>query len=155
MPTELRPYFKRIYMWFMAIILICTIFSGIMFILSQSIIISLIVFALPVGLSTPMVVSFMITEQRHHYLISKEEIIVRGGIINRTTRSIPIANIDNLTINRTLSDRFIGIGTISIDTPGGTGYELVLKYVEINSLRKAVRDIKAAMKRYHNKTKVD
>lgn len=54
------------------------------------------------------------------YQVHGSEIIVRKGLFNVTTKHIPFTNVTNIAIRSGLVDRLLGIGTIEIETAGGS-----------------------------------
>jgi uncharacterized membrane protein YdbT with pleckstrin-like domain len=55
------------------------------------------------------------------YEIQEEEVIVRGGIWTRTVKHVPYRTVTNLTVKRGLLDRWLGLGTLDIQTAGMSG----------------------------------
>jgi hypothetical protein len=46
------------------------------------------------------------------------------------------------------SSDLLGVGNLCIDTPGGTGYEIVMKHIEINILNEVVVELKKHMEEH-------
>lgn len=61
------------------------------------------------------------------YEIEPDKVIIRKGILTKTQQNIPMRMITDFRLQRTLYDRFLGIGSIQIQTAGqsqtATGYE--------------------------------
>ena len=57
----------------------------------------------------------------------------RGGVLTRTVRHVPYRTVTNITVKRGLVDRWLGMGTLEIqtsETSGTTGVEQVLTGLE-------------------------
>lgn len=52
------------------------------------------------------------------YTITSKRIIVRFGIVNRQEQKALLRRVQNTTIQQTLWERFLGVGSIDIDTAG-------------------------------------
>ena len=63
------------------------------------------------------------------YTISGDSLIMRRGLISTVEKTIPIKNIDNIEVKISLFGRLLGLADVYVDTPGGYGYELVMKDV--------------------------
>jgi len=63
----------------------------------------------------------------HNTLLSlKNDIIVyESGIISHNIITVPVKNVTDFTINRTLLERIFNVANIKINTAGGMGYEVV------------------------------
>ncbi len=55
------------------------------------------------------------------YEIEEDEVIVRAGIWTRSVKHVPYRTVTNLTVKRDIIDRFLGIGTLQIQTAGMSG----------------------------------
>lgn len=58
------------------------------------------------------------------YTIGETEIVVRKGVINKTVKYIPFRTITNVSSRYGLYDRFLGIGTVEIETAGKSGQQI-------------------------------
>ena len=139
-----RPSFRRLYLGLGASIALYYLVSPEAF--ESAPWLPVIPFAVAVLAAVIISAFALLTTYSYKYTIGEEELVSEQGIINRTTRSVPIANIDNITVERPLSNILLGVGTICIDTPGGTGYELVLRHVEVGELRQMIDELKSRMK---------
>jgi len=103
--------------------------------------------AVALSLAAALIAGYaLLTVYSNRYSLSNEEVTIDKGILNRVHRSVPLANVDNITVHRSISDRLLGMGDICIDSPGGTGYELVLSHVDIAVLDSIVSEMKEHMK---------
>ncbi len=61
------------------------------------------------------------------YVVEDDKVIIRKGILTKIQQNIPLRMITDFRLHRTLYDRFLGIGSIQIQTAGqsqtATGYE--------------------------------
>jgi membrane protein YdbS with pleckstrin-like domain len=67
------------------------------------------------------------------YEICEDEVIVRAGVLTRTVKHVPYRTVTNITVKRGLFDRWLGIGTLEIQTAGmsgTTGVEQILAGLE-------------------------
>jgi putative membrane protein len=55
------------------------------------------------------------------YEIQESEVIVRAGIVTRSVKHVPYRTVTNLTVKRGLLDRWLGLGTVDIQTAGMSG----------------------------------
>ena len=79
---------------------------------------------------------------RFRYRITRTEIIIQSGIINRQHRSIPIERIQNIEIEQSVLPRIFGTAKVKIETAGSAKTEGVLEYVSVeraHQIRKIVR----------------
>ena len=141
----LRPSFRRLYVGLAIMLLTGLGLSFALYFGMGGSLLSAIPGALAVLIAVPLAIFALFTTYSHSYVFSEQEITVNQGVINRISRSVPVANVDNIAVQRNLVDLLLGVGSISIDTPGGTGYELVIKHVEINLLKEVVEELKAHM----------
>jgi uncharacterized membrane protein YdbT with pleckstrin-like domain len=61
------------------------------------------------------------------YVIRNDRITIHKGILTKTQQNIPYRSVTDFALQRTLFDRYLGIGSINIQTAGQsqspTGYE--------------------------------
>lgn len=60
----------------------------------------------------------------HQYVITSDRIIERIGIVSTTKRIVPVRAITETLVNRTLTDRIFGSGTVHVDVAGARGINL-------------------------------
>lgn len=81
--------------------------------------------------------------QRHTYRLTDDAIVERKGVLNRRERVVEFARIQQVEVNRTVVDRFLGTAELRIETAGdATESELVLRVVveeEAQRLRAELR----------------
>jgi uncharacterized membrane protein YdbT with pleckstrin-like domain len=55
------------------------------------------------------------------YEIRADEVIVRVGILTRSVKHVPYRTVTNLTVRRGILDRWLGLGSLDIQTAGISG----------------------------------
>ncbi len=55
------------------------------------------------------------------YEVQDDEVIVRAGIWTKSVKHVPYRTVANLTVKRDILDRWLGIGTLNIQTAGMSG----------------------------------
>src|SRR4051794_11633456 len=55
------------------------------------------------------------------YTITNRRLIVRTGILNKTGKDLPLIRINDVSYQRSLSDRILGCGTLNIQTAADNG----------------------------------
>jgi len=55
------------------------------------------------------------------YEIGDEQVIVRQGVLTRAVKHVPYRTVTNITVKRGLLDRWLGLGTLEIQTAGMSG----------------------------------
>ncbi len=78
-------------------------------------------------------------------VISNERIIYKKGVFNINTPDVDVDKIQNMKVHQTFFQRMFNFGTLSIDTSGGEGYEIIFEGVPKISRKRAV--IKSVMER--------
>jgi putative membrane protein len=80
------------------------------------------------------------------FLIRKEEIIIKSGVLSRNQRNIPIERVQNVDITQNFLHQLLNIAKVEIQTAGGTETEGVLEYVS-KSDAEEIRDV---IRQYQN-----
>jgi len=55
------------------------------------------------------------------YEVQDDEVIVRAGIWTQSVKHVPYRTVTNLTVKRDILDRWLGLGTLNIQTAGMSG----------------------------------
>lgn len=55
------------------------------------------------------------------YEVQDDEVIVRAGIWTKSVKHVPYRTVTNLTVKRGILDRWLGLGTLNIQTAGMSG----------------------------------
>lgn len=80
--------------------------------------------------------------RRFTYTIGEHELVIERGLLNRSRRSIPLARIQDVSIERKPLARLFGLAEVKVETGGGEKDEAVLDSVSIaeaERLRAALR----------------
>ena len=79
------------------------------------------------------------------YVIRNDRITIHKGILTKTQQNIPYRSVTDFALQRTLFDRYLGIGSINIQTAGQsqspTGYEgSLVGLIDYNSLHGQLKE---------------
>ncbi len=80
--------------------------------------------------------------RRFTYTVAEHELVIERGLLNRSRRSIPLARIQDVSIERKPLARLFGLAEVKVETGGGEKDEAVLdsvSLVEAERLRAALR----------------
>jgi putative membrane protein len=55
------------------------------------------------------------------YEVQDDEVIVRAGVWTKSVKHVPYRTVTNLTVKRDVLDRWLGLGTLNIQTAGMSG----------------------------------
>jgi putative membrane protein len=94
-------------------------------------------------LGVVMLVITWVGWRRFTYTVAEHELVIERGLLNRTRRSIPLARIQDVSIERKPLARLFGLAEVRVETGGGEKDEAVLDSVslaEAERLRAALRD---------------
>jgi putative membrane protein len=86
--------------------------------------------------------------RRFTYTVAEHELVIERGLLNRSRRSIPLARIQDVSIERKPLARLFGLAEVKVETGGGEKDEAVLDSV---SLAEAER-LRAALRGHHAPT---
>lgn len=67
----------------------------------------------------------------YRYGVVGADLVVRAGLLNRNTRSIPLARIRNVTLHRTLLHRLFGVAEVRLESAGGTTAEAQMRVLSM------------------------
>jgi membrane protein YdbS with pleckstrin-like domain len=91
--------------------------------------------ALPIALSLLLIPAYYhIRRNTVLYTLTDSKIEIDEGLIARTTRNIPLRNIQDVTVKTTIPQRLLGFGNLVIDNASEVGGVTILK--NINDPRK-------------------
>jgi uncharacterized membrane protein YdbT with pleckstrin-like domain len=62
------------------------------------------------------------------------------GLISRTTRTILIANLQDVTVHQSFAQRIFGVGNLSIETAGGSSRETIFNVDKPQQLADRIND---------------
>lgn len=100
---------------------------------------SILAFLLPVGwwfLGIPAGLLLLLVPVYYHvrrklvrYTLTDSKIEIDEGFISRTTRSVPLRRIQDVTVSATVMQRMLGFGNVVIDNSGNDGERIVFENV--------------------------
>lgn len=99
------------------------------------------------GVGLVMLLFTWIGWRRFTYTIAEHELVIERGLLNRSRRLIPLARIQDVSIERKPLARLFGLAEVRVETGGGEKDEAVLDSVSIaeaERLRAALRGHQAA-----------
>ena len=85
---------------------------------------------------------------RFTYQVTKREIRIKSGLLNRNNRSIPFDRIQDVSLEQKLVSRLLGLATVALETGSGGGEDGQLEALsrsEAERLRDTIRDYKAGL----------
>jgi uncharacterized membrane protein YdbT with pleckstrin-like domain len=65
------------------------------------------------------------------YTLTDNKLEIDEGFISRTTRSVPIRRIQDVTVSSTVTQRMLGFGDLVIDNAGEDGGKIILKNINV------------------------
>jgi len=105
-------------------------------------------------LSLPLALAFLIIPAYYHlkrnmirYTVTDSKVEIDHGLIAKTTRNIPIAKIQDVTVSSSIMQRILGFGDIVIDNASEIGGTTVLH--NINSPRHYADLLLRQLRRWH------
>ena len=91
--------------------------------------------AVLMGLSLLLIPAFyQLKRKLVRYTLTDSKIEIDEGFISKTTRSVPLRTIQDVTVSATIVQRMLGFGNLIIENAGETESQIVLK--NINSPKK-------------------
>jgi len=83
------------------------------------------------GLSLLLIPAFYHLKQKTvRYTLTDAKIEIDAGLIARTTRSVPLRTIQDVTVAATVPQRLLGFGDLIIDNASETGGKIILKNID-------------------------
>jgi len=67
--------------------------------------------------------------QRFEYVLTESTFDIDSGVLSRRSREIPYERIQNVSIDRNVLERALGLSEVRLETAGGSGAEAHLQYV--------------------------
>ena len=89
--------------------------------ISLSVLVGLLLFLIPAF--------FHLKQKLVRYTLTDSKLEIDAGLISRTTRSVPIRRIQDVTVSATVVQRLLGFGDLVIDNASENGGKLVLKNI--------------------------
>ena len=104
--------------------------------------------SVPVALALLLIPAFYhIKRNTISYRLTDSKIEIDQGLIARTTRNIPLRNIQDVTVSATVSQRLLGFGNLIIDNASEMGGTTVLR--NINDPRHHADLLLRELRRWH------
>ena len=86
--------------------------------------------ALPPALALLLIPAYYhIKRNMIRYTVTDSTIEIDTGLISRTTRSIPLSKIQDVTVSATIPQRILGFGDVVVDNASEVGGTTVLKNI--------------------------
>ncbi|GAB3682992.1 PH domain-containing protein [Salinarchaeum chitinilyticum] len=67
--------------------------------------------------------------RRYEYELTENTLDIDAGVLSRRSREIPYGRVQNVSIERTVVQRALGLAEVRVETAGGSGTEAHLQYV--------------------------
>ena len=90
----------------------------------------------PWYISLPVALSLLLIPAYYHvkrnlvsYTLTDSKIMIDQGLIARTTRNIPLRNIQDVTVSATIAQRLLGFGNLIIDNASEQGGTTILRNI--------------------------
>jgi uncharacterized membrane protein YdbT with pleckstrin-like domain len=88
-----------------------------------AILIALLLFVIPAF--------YHVKQKLVRYTLTDNKLEIDEGFISRTTRSVPIRRIQDVTVSSTVTQRMLGFGDLVIDNAGEDGGKIILKNINV------------------------
>jgi membrane protein YdbS with pleckstrin-like domain len=86
--------------------------------------------SVPLGLALLLIPAFYhVKRNTVRYTLTDSKIEIDQGFISRTTRNIPLRNIQDVTVSASIPQRILGFGNLIIDNASETGGNTVLRNI--------------------------
>jgi uncharacterized membrane protein YdbT with pleckstrin-like domain len=83
------------------------------------------------GMSALLVPAFYHLRQKLvRYTLTDSRVEIDAGLISRTTHSVPLRRVQDVTVSATVQQRMLGLGDIVVDNAGTDGEPIILKNVD-------------------------
>lgn len=88
-------------------------------------------FSVLAGLSLLLIPAFYHLKQKTiRYTLTDAKIEIDAGLLGKTTRSIPLRTIQDVTVAATVPQRLLGFGNLIIDNASENGGKIILKNID-------------------------
>ncbi len=79
----------------------------------------------------------------NEYIFTNQRILIKKGWIANKVTTIHYGRITDASVNQSILDRILGIGSLSVSTAGSDGYKIILNHLENpHALKKALYEVK-------------
>jgi len=104
-----------------------------------------------IGLVLAVIVWQVAYYRRYEYELTEDTFDIDSGVLSRRAREIPYDRVQNVSIERNVIQRALGLAELRIETAGGTGSEAHLRFVGREEARR-LQDELSERKRRHGET---
>lgn len=66
---------------------------------------------------------------RYRYELTTQRAIAREGLLSQVTSEIQLDDVRNVLVEKSVSDRLLGLGTVSLSTAGQSGLEVTFRSI--------------------------
>lgn len=104
-------------------------------------------FAVFAGLALLLIPAFFhIKKKLVRYTLTEAKLEIDAGLISRTTTSVPLRRVQDVTVRTSILQRMLGFGDIIVDNAGTDGQQVILRDIDsprrhANILMKQIRRI--------------
>lgn len=88
---------------------------------------------------------FHIKQKLVRYTLTDSKLEIDAGLISRTTRSVPLRRIQDVTVSASVMQRLLGFGNLMIDNASEEAGKVILK--NINDPKERAEDVMKQMRR--------
>ena len=84
-----------------------------------------------IGLSLLLIpVYFHARQKLSRYTLTQDKLEIDSGLISRTTTSLPLTRVQDVTVKSTITQRLLGLGDIIVDNAGTDGDRIVFANID-------------------------
>jgi uncharacterized membrane protein YdbT with pleckstrin-like domain len=76
-----------------------------------------------------------------HFLLTNRRVVVRVGILARQGRDVPLHRVNDVTFGRSLLDRMLGCGTLTIESAGERGQLTLVDVPRVEAVHRVLYDL--------------
>ena len=72
------------------------------------------------------------------YVVTNRRVLMRNGVFSRTGRDVPLTRVNDVSFSRTVVERLIGSGTLTIESAGDRGQVLLHDVPHVESVQRDI-----------------
>jgi uncharacterized membrane protein YdbT with pleckstrin-like domain len=72
------------------------------------------------------------------YVVTTRRLIVRTGVLSRSGRDIPLSRVNDVSFRRSLADRVLGAGTLTVESGGELGQLVLVDVPGVEQVQRTV-----------------
>jgi uncharacterized membrane protein YdbT with pleckstrin-like domain len=89
------------------------------------------IIGIPLGLGLLLIPAFYhIKRNMVHYKITDSKLEIDEGFVSRTTRNVPLAKVQDVTVSAGITQRLLGFGNLIIDNASENGGKIILRNID-------------------------